>query len=487
MLFNSIQYLIFLPIVVLLYYIFPKKHKSLLLLICSLFFYACWIPKYLFLILGTIIISYIFSIFIDKAKNLKLKKVCLSLSIIIILGILVIFKYYNFFINNINFLIAKLNINFQFNNAFSIILPIGISFYTFQIIGYLVDIYRKDCKCEYNFINYALFISFFPQLVAGPIERSKNLLSQLSIDHKFNYVNFEIGLRYILSGMFRKIVIADTAAIFVNAIYNNVQSYTGIVLVLAIILFSIQIYCDFSGYSLIAIGSSKLLGINLIENFKSPYFSTSIKEFWSRWHISLSTWFRDYIYFPLGGSKKGKIKKLFNLFIVFFVSGMWHGASYTFIIWGIIHGVYRIIEDVLPKFNNYIIIKRFFTYILVIIAWIFFRANSVSDAIYIFSNMFNNFNIRYLLNSVSDIIYTSMFNSYTLKIFIIITLLVSISILSMEDYIMYKYNINISDYYLRINKFRYLLYFVQVVFVIFTFLSLNATYGQTGQFIYFQF
>ncbi len=487
MLFNSIQYLIFLPIVVLLYYIFPKKHKSLLLLICSLFFYACWIPKYLFLILGTIIISYIFSIFIDKAKNLKLKKVCLSLSIIIILGILVIFKYYNFFINNINFLIAKLNINFQFNNAFSIILPIGISFYTFQIIGYLVDIYRKDCKCEYNFINYALFISFFPQLVAGPIERSKNLLSQLSIDHKFNYVNFEIGLRYILSGMFRKIVIADTAAIFVNAIYNNVQSYAGIVLVLAIFLFSIQIYCDFSGYSLIAIGSSKLLGINLIENFKSPYFSTSIKEFWSRWHISLSTWFRDYIYFPLGGSKKGKIKKLFNLFIVLFVSGMWHGASYTFIIWGIIHGFYRIIEDVLPKFNNYIIIKRFFTYILVIIAWIFFRANSVSDAIYIFSNMFNNFNIRYLLNSVSDIIYTSMFNSYTLKIFIIITLLVSISILSMEDYIMYKYNINISDYYLRINKFRYLLYFVQVVFVIFIFLLLNATYGQTGQFIYFQF
>ena len=359
--FNSLQYLIFLPIVFLVYYALSyiynyvknkKKAKifnfcNLFLLIASLYFYGSWMPKYLILILGTIFITYFTSILIDKYP--KKKKLFLLFGIIINILILFVFKYYNFFISNINDLLGLLKINYTIKDTFNFMLPVGISFYTFQSIGYCIDVYRKDTKCEKNFIVYASFVTFFPQLVAGPIERSNNLIKQFHEVHKFSYSKGVEGLRYILSGMFRKVVIADMCAVIVNGVYNNLSDYSGLILIVATFLFAIQIYCDFSGYSMIAIGSGKLLGFDLMENFKSPYLSTSIREFWSRWHISLSTWFKDYIYIPLGGSRKGFKRKLINIFIIFMISGLWHGAAWTFVIWGVIHATYRVIEEIYKR------------------------------------------------------------------------------------------------------------------------------------------
>lgn len=340
MLFNSYQFLIFFPVVTLIYFLIPHKIRYIWLLIASYFFYMCWNTKYALILLFSTAVTYVGGILISKAnkvednrKKIIYKKVFVALSFIINLSILFLFKYFDFAIDNINRILAVLNIQLL-NPKFDVVLPVGISFYIFQALGYTVDVYREDVKAERNFLKYALFVSFFPQLVAGPIERSKNLLEQMYEKHYFEAQRVKDGLLLMIWGGFQKIVIADRIAIVVDTIFNKFPEYGGMYIIVAAILFAFQIYCDFSGYSIIAVGAAKVMGFRLMENFNAPYFSMSISEFWRRWHISLSTWFKDYVYIPLGGNRKGKIRKYINIMIVFFVSGLWHGASWNYIVWG---------------------------------------------------------------------------------------------------------------------------------------------------------
>lgn len=299
MVFNSIHYLIFFPIVVFGYFIIPDKFKKLFLLVASYYFYMCWIPQYVLLMIFSTVSTYFTGFLINQTTSIRHRKYALTINIIVNLGILFVFKYFNFFSSSIQSTLAGLDIQITGFQS-SLLLPVGISFYTFQALGYSIDVYRENIKHEKSFINYALFVTFFPQLVAGPIERAKDLLPQLSKKYRFEYGRTVTGLRLMLIGMFKKVAVADVVAIYVNQVFNNVNQYNGIVLLVAIFLFSIQIYCDFSGYSDIAVGSAKVLGIDLMENFKTPYLSTSLSGFWKRWHISLTTWFRDYVYIPLG-------------------------------------------------------------------------------------------------------------------------------------------------------------------------------------------
>jgi len=330
MLFNSVQFLIFFPVVVLGYFIIPERTKNLWLLFSSYFFYMCWNPSYGTLLLLATLTTYLGAILIEKRSN---KKVILTTALMIIFGALFYFKYTNFSIQQINKILILLQTQLQIRQ-FDIVLPVGISFFTFQAAGYLIDVFRKETKAEYNFFKYALFVSFFPQLVAGPIERSKNLLNQLQYTYRFDEHRVAHGLLIMLWGLFLKMTIADRCALIADQVFNNYKSYDGIELVIGAIAFSFQIYCDFMGYSTIARGAAKVIGIDLIDNFKQPYFSTSIKEFWRRWHISLSYWLRDYLYIPLGGSRYGKFITYRNLLATFFVSGLWHGANWHFIAWG---------------------------------------------------------------------------------------------------------------------------------------------------------
>ncbi|MEW7278524.1 MBOAT family O-acyltransferase [Aquimarina sp. 2201CG1-2-11] len=296
---------------------------------------------------------------------------------------MVFFKYYNFFITS--WISALSSIGYQSDNSWliKVILPVGISFYTFQTLSYSIDIYKKKIIPTSDFIAFATFVSFFPQLVAGPIERASNLIPQFLRPRKYNYSYISTGIKFIIWGFFLKLVVADRAAIYVNAVYNNIENHEGISFIVATILFAFQIYGDFAGYSLIAIGTAKLFGFDLITNFNRPYFSTSLREFWSRWHISLSTWFRDYVYIPLGGNRVEKPRWFFNLFITFLISGLWHGANWTFIIWGAIHGIYLIIETLLFKKERKGVLNVFITFCIVNFTWVFFRSNSVNDAFYI--------------------------------------------------------------------------------------------------------
>lgn len=399
MLYTSFKFLLFFPIVCLFYFLFKKeKTRKIWLLISSYFFYMCWNPYYTLLLLFSAIVTYLSGKFICKYP--KNKKIFLILSLVINIGILFFFKYSNFFIDNLNNVFSIFNINSI--NHLDILLPVGISFYTFQALSYTLDVYRGNVKEEKDFIDYALFVSFFPQLVSGPIEKSKDFLPQLKIKHNFDYDRVKKGLLIMLVGFIYKMVIADRIAIAVNTVYGNLSNYSGIILFITAILYSFQIYTDFYGYSLIAKGTAKVLGYELYDNFDSPYLSKSIKEFWRRWHISLSTWFRDYLYFPLGGSRTSYIKKIRNIMIVFLVSGLWHGASWTFVIWGLLHGLYQVIGILTSKLrekiksNNKILssLKIVFTFLLVTFAWIFFRASTFYDAIYVITNSFKNFDLN---------------------------------------------------------------------------------------------
>lgn len=514
MLFNSVNYVVFLPIVIMIYFLLPEYHtktkkkdinknryKNFFLLICSYFFYMCWIPKYVILMMVSTIVTYIIAIIIDKLGNVRQRKVALFMSIIINFGILFIFKYYNFFIDSVGIILSKIGMSINLNK-FNLLLPVGISFYIFQAIGYAIDVYRNDIKPEHNFINYALFVSFFPQLVAGPIERAKNLLPQFREGHKFHDRQAVDGMKIILIGLFKKVVISDTIAIYVDAVFNQVTRYSGITLIIAIILFSIQIYCDFSGYSDIAIGSAKILGFRLMENFKAPYFSSSIGEFWNRWHISLNTWFKDYIYIPLGGSKKGKLRKYGNLMAIFLLSGLWHGANWTFVVWGLLNGFYRVCQEWIRNFELPVVfhsqilhrikemIKRLFTYGLVCFSWMFFRANSIADAKYVIFNLFKNINIYNFFNHLYSIINTNLLDLKNMRYFYIIIVIVSLTFLLIVDY---KKNRSQSKSYDEIifqskyTMIRWIEYIILTILIIFLFLLQNGIYGQTGQFIYFQF
>lgn len=341
MLFNSYSFLIFFPIVILIYWIIPLRFRYIWLLAASYYFYMCWNAKYALLLLACTVITYLSGIFIYKIKNsgkaearrIIYMKLCVAFSFIINLGVLAWFKYFDFFVENLQKVFAHIGITLS-SPTFDIILPVGISFYTFQALSYTMDVYRGEIYAEKNFLKYALFVSFFPQLVAGPIERSKNLLKQVAVPHRFDYEKCREGFLLMMWGFFMKLVIADRAAIVVNTVYNNYEQYPGLYLVIATILFAFQIYCDFGGYSTIAMGAAKMLGFELMENFNCPYFSKSVSEFWRRWHISLSSWFKDYLYIPLGGNRKGKIRKYINLMIVFLTSGLWHGAQWSYVTWG---------------------------------------------------------------------------------------------------------------------------------------------------------
>lgn len=335
MLFNSIDFLIFLPIVVLIYFLIPDKIKSLWLLIASYYFYMCWNAKYALLLLFSTVITYASGLLIErfKRKYVRYKKYILIFSLAANLALLFYFKYINFAFDILRSVFEGMHIQLNVPK-FDIVLPVGISFYIFQALGYTIDVYRDEIYAEKNFLKYALFVSFFPQLVAGPIERSKNLLCQLATPKKFKFEEAREGLLLMLWGFFLKIVLADRIAIFVDTVYGDYTTYAGYYLILATVLFAFQIYCDFAGYSTIAIGVAKILGITLMENFKSPYLSTSVAEFWRNWHISLTSWFKDYLYIPLGGSRKGKFRKYLNKMIVFLLSGLWHGASMSFVVWG---------------------------------------------------------------------------------------------------------------------------------------------------------
>lgn len=408
MLFNSIDFLIFFPIVLTIYFVVPNKGKQLWLLIASYYFYMCWNAKYALLILGSTAITYISGLLIEKVKQTEmdvakqrlLKKMVVAGSFVTNLGILFYFKYTNFALNTLASVFEKIHIQLEVPN-FDIILPVGISFYTFQALSYTMDVYRDEIYAEKNFFKYALFVSFFPQLVAGPIERSKNLLKQLAVPKRFDFEKARDGFLLMIWGYFLKIVLADRIAIFVDTVYGDYLTYNGWYIAVATMLFAIQIYCDFSGYSIIAMGAAEILGIELMENFDAPYFSVSVAEFWRKWHISLTSWFKDYLYIPLGGSRKGKVRKYINKMIVFLVSGLWHGASISFVVWGGLNGLYQVIGEVLSPVRDKLvamlrlnreslghkILCGIGTFILVDFAWIFFRADSFRQSIDIIKAM----------------------------------------------------------------------------------------------------
>ncbi|MCW3077778.1 MAG: rane bound O-acyl transferase family protein [Bacteroidetes bacterium] len=402
MLFNSLTFLAFFPVVTSLYFMLPHKFRWLLLLIASCFFYMFFKPVYILILFGTIIIDYYAGIKIENASGKKNKKLFLILSLIANIGVLAVFKYYNFINHNITDALVSMG----FHNPIpflNILLPIGLSFHTFQAMSYTIEVYRGNQKAERHFGIYALYVMFYPQLVAGPIERPQNVIHQFREVHTFQYSNVSAGLKLMLWGFFKKVVIADRLAIGVDEVYNHLHSYSGVALITATAFFAIQIYCDFSGYSDIALGTAKVMGFTLMTNFDRPYASRSISEFWTRWHISLSSWFRDYLYIPLGGNRVKIPRLYFNLFIVFMVSGLWHGADWTFIIWGALHGLYLIIglmsKTTVTKYSQFLeknklaflsnTLKTITVFCLVTFAWLFFRAKNFDDAMYVVKHMFD--------------------------------------------------------------------------------------------------
>lgn len=400
--FNSLEFLIFFPIVALLNFIVPRKYRLIPLLAASYYFYMSWNRDLVFLILFTTAVSYASGLLMEKHP--KHKKTFLVLSILASLSVLFFFKYYNFLAGGVTALAGLFGASVDLTIS-GLILPVGISFYTFQTLSYSIDVYRGNIPAERNFLYYALFVSFFPQLVAGPIERPENLLPQLKAEHRFNASDFSIGAKRMMAGYFKKIVVADLVAVYVNRIFNDPSHASGAAVLCASALFAVQIYCDFSGYTDIAIGCARIMGYKLMQNFDRPYAAENIKDFWARWHISLSSWFKDYLYIPLGGNRKGRARQYLNLIIVFLVSGLWHGADLTFVLWGLLHGVYRVVGMMTGKRRDALYRKagldpasaavRFFrrivTFVLVCFAWIFFRANSVGDLSVLLSRVFTHF------------------------------------------------------------------------------------------------
>ena len=406
MLFNSLSFLIFFPVCLALYMVLPAKARTFILLAASIFFYMCWNPVYVLLLASSILVTYFCALALPKfeGKTGSRRAVLIS-GLVINFGILFVFKYFNFFADTVSrFLPGAVR-------PLDLLLPVGISFYTFQAVGYLIDVYRGD-EPERNIFRYALFVSFFPQLVAGPIERSGNLLKQIrELDKRplMNMDDFKKGAFIMLYGYFMKMVIADRAAILVDTVYDpeHYLEYAGFSVLLAAVLFSVQIYCDFAGYTYIAIGAARMMGFTLRDNFNTPYLATGIRDFWDRWHMSLTGWFRDYLYFPLGGSRKGKTRKYINIMIVFLLSGLWHGAGWHFVFWGLLHGVLRVFEEIAsPVWNkfrtlmsdnffggrrdekSYRLLAQVVTFLTVTGCWMFFRAGSTRQAVHLIRNMF---------------------------------------------------------------------------------------------------
>jgi D-alanyl-lipoteichoic acid acyltransferase DltB (MBOAT superfamily) len=437
-----------------------------------------FIPVYILILVGTIIVDYIAGILIENATGRK-RKIYLAMSIVANVGVLAVFKYYNFFIENINQLFHHFQITTAQLPLLNIILPIGLSFHTFQAMSYTIEVYRGNQAAERHFGIYALYVMFYPQLVAGPIERPQNMLHQFHEKHFFNPDNISKGLKLMLWGFFMKLVVADRLALYVNAVYNNVNQHNGSSLLLATLFFTIQIYCDFAGYSLIAIGSARTMGFKLMTNFRRPYFSKSIAEFWSRWHISLSTWFRDYLYIPLGGNRVSVPRWYFNLFFVFLVSGFWHGANWTFIMWGAVNGFYLIFALLTNKISerihnlfmrNYFKILYSFTQIIITFflcsfAWIFFRSNTLLDSISIIKKIFTQRGKIFIPENSSEFTYG------LLGIFLLLIIEVKREYFNLRFSFLYNNNLIVRYFTLTI--------------LITSILLLGVFDG--GQFIYFQF
>lgn len=481
MLFNSIDFAIFLPIVFILYWFVTNKNLRLqnaLLLVTSYFFYACWDWRFLFLLIFSTLLDYYTGLKMQDAKDQKRKRFWFWLSITVNLGFLGMFKYYNFFAESFSEAISHFGI--QVNTwTLKVILPVGISFYTFHGLSYVIDIFKDRIKAERNFIDYAVFVSFFPLLVAGPIERATHLLPQIKKERTFDYAKAVDGLRQILWGIFKKIVIADNCAEFANQIFNSSADLSGSILVLGAIFFTFQIYGDFSGYSDIALGTARLLGIDLLRNFAFPYFSRDIAEFWRRWHISLSSWFKDYLYIPLGGSKGGNWMRIRNTFIIFIVSGFWHGANWTFIIWGALNALFIMPSIIMNTNRNNLetvaqgkllpTVKEFFqmaiTFALAVFAWIFFRAENIGHAIQYISDIFKH---------PGSFLLMGIYWKYK-------TIIILISIFVLIEWIGRDGHYAISNIGLKWKRpIRYAMYYA-IIIAIFWF------GGKEQQFIYFQF
>lgn len=512
MLFNSIDYLIFFPIVFLIYYIIPKRIRYIWLLIASYCFYMRWNPWYIMLLVGCTVTTYISARLIERDHRRQesgvghCRRTVLIICVLILLSVLGYFKYYDFFLGYFNKVLSVLHIS-PIARRFSMLLPVGISFYILQALGYVFDVYRGETYAEKNFLRYALFVSFFPQLVAGPIERSKNLLTQLAKPARLSWHDFCKGLLLIAYGLFCKMVIADRIAIVVNTVYEDSTAYPGMYIAYAAFLFSFQIYCDFYGYSTIARGSSLLFGIKLTDNFNAPYYSGSVKEFWRRWHISLSSWFRDYLYIPLGGNRKGEARKEGNLLFVFGVSGLWHGASISFIVWGFLNGLYQVISDAFHKLTDRLqqilgglssgcafgmeqehranqqavfsrrLLRVVMTFLLITITWIFFAADQMKAALRLFKQMFSTFNWEIFFDG-------SIYNLGVTKEYTTVMLL-GIAVLMAVDYLKYKGK-DVAELVLRQGEWFQILCLVSLTAVCMLFGCYGEIYD-TQQFIYFQF
>ena len=477
MLFNSWQFAVFLPIVFALYWSLPHKFRWTLILIASYWFYMSWNVKYVVLILFTTVISYISAILIERYR--KHAKPIMIMALVACLGVLFVFKYFNFVSQSVTDFLHMFAIPVH-PVTLKLMLPVGISFYTFQTLGYVIDVYRGETRAEHHFGIYAAFISFFPQLVAGPIERTNNLLPQIREYHEFDYSKAVYGLKLMAWGFYKKLVIADVLAVYVDKVFNDVYSYKGFALLLTSFFFALQIYCDFSGYSDIARGCSKLFGIELMQNFRSPYFASSIREFWSRWHISLSTWFRDYVYIPLGGNRCSKFRHYMNLMITFMISGLWHGANWTFVIWGVVHGLAQVFENILGVKRECRGIVRGVRVCIVftfcVMAWILFRANNITEAFYIFSHVFSGI--------TKPVLYLGMGgrNAGVLRSGII-SISITVFVLFIYDYISMRKNCEaLANMHIRSKFIRWTVYMLLGLAVLFL-----SPKGVATEFVYFQF
>jgi alginate O-acetyltransferase complex protein AlgI len=486
MLFNSFQFLYFFIVITSLYFLLPHKFRWILLLAGSCYFYMCFVPIYILILGFTIVVDYFAGISIEKNTGRK-RKGFLVASLIANIGVLAVFKYYNFINENLTLLLKHLHLYHQLPYL-NILLPIGLSFHTFQAMSYTIEVYRGNQKAERNFGIYSLYVMFYPQLVAGPIERPQNLLYQFRTKHEFDYQRIADGLKLMAWGLFKKVVIADRLAIVVNNVYDNPNKYHGISFIIATFFFAFQIFCDFSGYTDIAIGAAKVMGFTLMQNFNRPYHAKSISDFWSRWHISLSTWFRDYLYIPLGGSRVRVPRWYLNLAIVFLISGLWHGANWTYVVWGALNGFYLIFAIITAQARNRMIrfsgIGRFprlyagiqivSTFILVAMAWVFFRAHTIKDAVHIIKSA--------CIESYSDligIIHHRHFEFLADRIDLV-KCMAGLLFLEGVHILQTKYNI-IESLRSRPKMLRWSIYYL------FLFLLLCGSTNSNSKFIYFQF
>lgn len=486
MLFNSLEFLIFFFIVTVVYYMIPHKVRWFWILLSSYYFYMRSNPKYIVILVFITLLSYLSGIIVEK--SVKYKKNVMILSILCNISVLFVFKYYNFFIKSMEHILAVIHIQLHVPySTFS--LPIGISFYIFEAMAYIIDVYRGGLKAEKNLLKYASFIAFFPQLLAGPIERAGHMLVQFEKKHVFDYEKIKSGLLLILWGLFQKLVVADRLSKFTDTVFSQPNNYRGFEMVIASLFFTFQIYCDFSGYSDMAIGAARVLGFELSRNFERPYFSKGIREFWRRWHITLCSWFKDYLYIPLGGNRCSKIRNYINIMIVFVVSGLWHGADVSFIVWGALHGVYQVVEKAIEPFWNKVMVRlkiqtsgsiyKLFqvikTFVLVDFAWIFFKASSFKAAIAFIKNMFY-FNPEVFINGAIYKLGLS-YKEFWIGVFGIVIVLI-------ENLLQRNNNI----YSKLMNKhvvIRWSLYVASLIFII-----IFGVYGSDynpQQFIYFQF